>query len=150
MEMTKTEFYNNAINVRKHTGQGLSRNIFKISPFFSEVELIVDELVKEGKMKIVEITFGDLIDEKWWCLTEGYCVEEYLTDGDLTPLTFVRHFLNLDGEPDAFIGDGKPMKEVINGDEIKSKKYAEWLVDNKEVLDIILNITPMDDSICVK
>lgn len=142
--MTKAQFYNAAVNVRKETGQGLSASIFKMSPFYEECVALVDEFVAEGKMKKITQHYGTLPDDEWWVLTDGFCVEEsYNDDTKGHDLDFIRTFLN---HEDEYLGTGKTVKQLVLESEELKPKYDQWLIDNKEALDIMVNTPLMDED----
>jgi len=135
--MTKTDLYNSLIDLRKKTGQGGSKKLLKYG--VPNLERILEELISEGKVKLVE---DRRVDDTWICLTEGYCVESDLDHNKFQlcdELTYVRIYL----------GQEKPIElgelctlTLLNAikDEKVMSGYVEWLVKNKKSLDLMMNM----------
>ena len=125
--MTKSKFYNSVLEIYKATGQG--------TPLFVKGGLpnqfVVDELVNEGKLKIITNQYTYLPNDETLCLTEGYCVEE-----DTSNLVYMRLYMDL---------DGLTRKNALRDVDFM-KAYSEWLSNNISKLKEIDNIEPMIEA----
>ena len=122
--MNKQEFYNAVVEIYKKTGQGV--------PGFVRTRLdpsVIDELISEGKLKIVETKYNYLPNDEWICLTNVYCVEEEIKD--MRVLSFMRVYLNIDD-----LGLGLKLNDVLSNENFM-KEYNIWLEKNKEQLNKI-------------
>lgn len=131
--MNKSELYYNAIDLYKKTGQGI------ILIPYSNINDTVDELVRDGLMKIVNIKFNTLPDDKFACLTNVYCVEE---DKDPTALTYMRIYVGIDkvvdlGKVEVTLLDAIKNPEIMTG-------YSKWLNKNHKQL---IKINDLDNVI---
>ncbi len=127
--MTKREIYEGAISIQKKSGQGLSGIVGQAS---FEVQELLDELVEEGSLKLVRNRNNYLPDDIWYFPTTGYCVFEDFSDK--RTLGFVRMFL---GDTEIFLNF--PYTTFIQ-DPDYMKAYSDWLIKNKEQLDIMINL----------
>ncbi len=128
--MTKREIYEGAISIQKKCGQGLSGIVGQAS---FEVQELLDELVEEGSLKLVRNRNNYLPDDIWYFPNTGYCVFEYFSDK--RALSFVRMFLG--NTEDIFIN--LPYTTFVQDPELM-KAYSDWLIKNKEQLDIMINL----------
>ena len=128
--MTKREIYEGAISIQKKCGQGLSGIVGKAS---YEVQCLLDELVEEGSLKVIVQHNNYLPDDIWYFPNTGYCVFEYFSDK--RALSFVRMFLG--NTEDIFIN--LPYTTFVQDPELM-KAYSDWLIKNKEQLDIMINL----------
>lgn len=126
--MNKSELYSKIIEIYKETGQGTSGIILSNG----EVNELINELVEDGLVKIITIPYNHLPDDKWICLTKGYCVEEDMKSRDTSSLSFMRLYV---GQPMIIeLGSVKfASKDAIKDPEFMSK-YSEWLNKNKSKL----------------
>lgn len=120
--MGKDGLYKAVINVRRESGQNLSKKIL-MAYMPKEDKESINELIKEGK--ILEVTDQFNIDT-WWCPNDGgYNVE---SDYD-SPygLEFIRYFLH--------------KEKYVSSDLIEEYKedYNKWLEKNRESLEILKN-----------
>jgi len=138
--MKKIEFYNAMVDVYQKTGQGV--------PYFLKNRLpnprIVDDLIKDGLVKIVTTHYSTLPDDKTLCLTKGYCVEEDISNRDSQALSYIRMYLDIDpiislGSIQLSIDDAKNNPDFMDG-------YNEWLAENKDKLDEMKNVTHLKDG----
>lgn len=137
--MNKIEFYNKMINIYKSTGQGVPKFIADRAG-----DDIVDELVKDGLVKIVVNRFNHLSDDITICLTKGYCVEDYTSNHDTSALTFLRIYLNHD--PVIELGEFRvSLRDAIRNPDYMTG-YSEWLLKNKEKLDEGEKIEFLDET----
>lgn len=121
--MNKEEFYQAVVELYKKTGQGVPGFIkTKINP------KIIDELVSDGKLKIVTTNYSYLPNEEWICLTGVYCPEE---DSDMRSYSFMRLYLKIDD-----LGLGLKMKDVLSNENFM-KEYNIWFNNNKDLLEKI-------------
>lgn len=141
--MSKAEIYNAAVKLRKSTGQGLLDAIFKASPHYEELIKTLNELVEEGKMKKITQHFSYTPDSEWWCITEGFCVEDNYDNKESKDLYFIRKYLN---HTDKFLGGDKSISELIDESEELTAKYNQWVIDNQEQLDIMMNTPLMEEN----
>jgi len=131
VEVTKERFYNWVVDVYLETGQGLSGKII-LSKVSREP---LDELVAEGKLKIIKEHYSYFPDEEWICLTDVYCVEEFSVKGNHRPLGFIRKYLGqsrdsvIDKKVDEFF-EKNPVKKAEY-----DKEYDDWLEENKDILE---------------
>jgi hypothetical protein len=108
----KNELYNAIVNLTKKTGQGLTSKVVD-----SKTKKILNELIAEGLIKKVR-SVGTIQDD-WYCLTAGYCVEEdCYRSGNLIELEYVRKYLGQ--KP-------KTKFETICRQSIDIEKYNIWL-----------------------
>jgi hypothetical protein len=125
--MTKRELYENAISIQKKCGQGLSGIVGEMN---SEIQYLLDELVEEGHLRVIHINYSYLPRDTWYFPTKGYCVFDP-NEEEKRALSFVRMFL------------GKtvnlPYTDFIQNPDFM-KAYSDWLIKNKEELDIMLNL----------
>lgn len=131
VRISKEKFYNSVVNIYLKTGQGVSGNII-----FTKIDREpVEELIAEGKLKIVKQHFSHFNDEEWICLTGVYCVEEDMNKGDTRSLDFIRRYLNI---PRDSVMD-KKVEEYFNENPKEREKwnssYNEWLEEHKELLE---------------
>jgi hypothetical protein len=121
--MNKGELYSKILKIYRESGQGTSGYILTNS----EVNDLVEELVEDGLVKIVTVSYNHLPDDKWICPTKGYCVEE---SGDTTNLSYMRLYVGLDMLID--LGDVMKFssKDAIKDPEFMTG-YCEWLNKNK-------------------
>jgi hypothetical protein len=139
--MTKAEFYNMVVELYLKTGQG--------APGFITMKVgteLLDELVSEGKLKIITQYYSYLPNDNWICLTGVYCVEEEMAKGNHRPLDFVRKYLNtprispLDKKVDEFFA--KNPAEKIKYD----KEYEDWFNQNKDELERSFKIQKIEED----
>jgi hypothetical protein len=134
VEMTKQELYKAAVDVYKETGQGLPGHILRPHGLGA----LLDELISEGKLKVIDGDNMFIHNEEWICLTKGYCLEE--SDEGIDNLNFIRAFLNIETLVDDN-GDDFPLEEALK-DKDFMEAYNIWLVENKKELDEISTIEP--------
>lgn len=127
--MRKSEIYANTIGIHKRGGQGLSGIVGKMN---KEIQEILDELVEEGHLKVNVDSYEHLPNDNWYSPVKGYTVWD---DPDKRALSFVRMFLGLTEE----IFLNLPYTDFIQNPVFMSS-YSEWLIKNKEQLDIMLNL----------
>jgi hypothetical protein len=135
-KMNKIEFYNSIIEVTRETGQGVPDFIGKMMG-----QKIVDELVAEGKIKIVRQRFTTLPDNVFLCLNGIYCVEEDQVGHNLTSLYFLRKYLCK--APDKF------GSHVIDYDDFAQKNqqdYDVWLNKNQAGLEALKNLKTTEEE----
>lgn len=137
--MSKSEMYLKAIELYKNTGQGLPYTIMS-----SKSDLIgaVDELIEDGLLKIVEISYSHLPNDKFACLTNVYCVEE---DKDPSALTYMRMYVGLDKIIDIGNLHQLTLKDAIKDADFINK-YSKWLKKNHKDLEKISEL----ESVSVK
>lgn len=126
--MTKKEIYNAAVDMYKKTGQGL--------PGFIKMKIgrkELDELVDEGKLKVISQRYSYLPDDEWYCLTGVYCPEEEFANGDGKALSFIRIYLGIDSDNDKMIK--KFFEENPKEREKYDKEYQVWLEKNRDILE---------------
>jgi hypothetical protein len=137
--MNKIELYNKIVEIYKKTGQG--------TPKFIETKIgsePIEDLINDGLIKIVTEPFNHLPDNVTICLTKGYCVEEDLSKGDHSALTYMRIYLNID--PVIQIGGNVlTLKDAIQ-DSDWMDGYSKWLHKNKDKLAEISTIEKLDES----
>lgn len=125
--MTKKEIYNTAVDMYKKTGQGL--------PGFIKMKIgrkELDELVDEGKLKVITQRYSYLPDDEWYCLTGVYCAEAEMVSGNPKALNFIRIYLNGD------IGDKRIEKFFEKNPKEREKydkEYQVWLEKNRDILE---------------
>ncbi len=127
--MTKRELYESIITIQKKSGQGLSGIVGMTS---KEIQYLLDELVEEGSIKVINQVYNYLPDDCWYFPNTGYCVFE---DLDKRALGFVRMFLG--NTEEIFLN--LPYSTFIQ-DPDYMKAYSDWLIKNKEQLDIMINL----------
>lgn len=126
--MNKSELYNKAVELYKKTGQGLPMNIMP-----KDVNETIEELIKDGLMKTVDIKFNHLPDDKFACLTNVYCVEEDKNPG---ALTYMRIYVGLEMVVDLGRATQLTLLEAIKDPELMNE-YTKWLKKNhKELIKI--------------
>ena len=134
--MTKSELYNKIVDVYKKTGQGLSWIVPEKSV---EIRDLLSELIEDGLIKRITITYTRLPDDTWYCLTKGYCVEEESSDGIISsPLMYLRFYLG----NEMVVNMGKiqlSSKECIKNPDF-IEKYSTWLTKNTMKLEEMKNI----------
>jgi len=127
--MNKSELYYKAID--KKTGQGIAMTIMP-----SDVNEIIEELVKDGLMKTVDIRFRTLPDDKFACLTNVYCVEE---DTEPDALTYMRIYVGLEKVVDLGRVSQLTLLDAIKDPEVMSG-YTKWLKKNHKELIKVKNL----------
>lgn len=125
--MTKKEFYNKVVEIYQKTGQG--------TPDFLRAKLgdkIIDELIQEGKLKLVVTKFNHLPDDRTLCLTKGYCVEDHTQGNNLSALFYMRVYRGID-EISRIGAERFMLKDAIKNVEFM-EKYVVWLKENEKQL----------------
>lgn len=137
--VSKEQLYNWAVEVYLKTGQGLSGIIFtKIG------REPLDELVAEGKVKVIKQPYSYLPSDEWVCLTGVYCVEDFYAEKNHRPLNFIRRYLGqprdsvIDQKVDEFLAKNPKKKEEYE------KEYEDWLTENKDFLEQSFKIQKME------
>ena len=93
MEKTsKEQFYNWVVEIYKKTVQG--------TPMFITMKTgrePLEELIEEGKLKIITHHYSYLPKDEWICLTGVYCAEEEMEKGGVNTrsLEFIRKYLSI-------------------------------------------------------
>ena len=119
--MTKKEIYNAVVEIYKKTGQGIPRFVWK-----QLNDSFIQELIDEGKLKKVTISYSHVPDDEFLCLTKGFCPEE--GGKNTTGLTFMRVYLGVND-----LGLGITQTELFK-DKDNKKHYEEWLATNADKL----------------
>lgn len=128
--MNKEEFYNKFTGFYKKTGQGIP------VIFFKNMNSFIDELVKEGKIKIIDKAYS-YSDQEIICLTNVYCVEEECEKTkNILPLIYLRNYLNITDSTEIYNQkiDSENHKELY-------EKYLVWKEENKIILEKSFDIT---------
>lgn len=120
--MGKDGLYKAAVNVRRESGQNLSKNIL-MAHMPKEDKESIEELIKEGK--ILEVQDQHNIGT-WWCPNDGGYNVECDYDSPYV-LDFIRYFLS--------------KEKYVSSDLIEDNKeaYNKWLEKNRESLEILKN-----------
>lgn len=130
--MTKQELLNNIIEITKNTGQGLSGVVGKMN---SEIQMLLDSLVKDGYITVHEQSFRTLPDDTWY-MPKG-CYNMWAENEPHRVLTFVRMYLGADD-----LGLGVQIKDLITDVEFITD-YAQWLNKNFKALQKMQELKPI-------
>ena len=129
---SKAKVYSDIIDIQKKTGQGLS-GLVKLD---SEIKHFIEELLEEGA--IVENDTGSTIGHPYSSIfytpKDGYNVWE--DENPMRSLTFVRFYLNILGDDEPFM----TYKDIVKDPKI-IKLYSDWLVKNKEALEVMTSLS---------
>lgn len=126
--MTKSEVYNLIVDFYYKHGQGI--------PSFARSEAntkLLDELIEEGKLKVVRMNFSYLPDGEFICLTKGYCVEENMRDNYMFALSCIRVYRNV--QEIVNVGKLKMNRDTLMQDKDFMERYTKWIDENKEKLE---------------
>lgn len=138
--MNKIEFYNKVIEIYRQTGQGVPKFIADKAG-----NDIFEELEKDGLVKLIVTPYNHLPDDEVICLTKGYCVEEDTRDHNMSALTYIRIYKNID--PVIELGNYKvTLKEAIGNPDLMTP-YSEWLNKNKKKLEEGEKIELLDETL---
>lgn len=126
-KMTKQQFYRSLIKTVFTTGQGL--------PYFvaehQKLKRHSTTLLEEGKIRTLDQHYVHLPDDKWYCLTEGFCPEvNMIANKDTLGLAYVKYYRS------ALSPDDRPINYLKLVEDNK-EKYNEWLSENLEDLEKI-------------
>lgn len=139
-KLDKKYIYNALLSIVQEHGQGLP-----ILAMVEEGQKICHELVADGLCKIVTIKFNHIPDDVKLCLTKGYCVEDEMKieENGHDPLTFVRYYL---GQEELFgsLFPNKDHRKEFEANEAAIGRYNIWLAANKEKLEELKNLKPME------
>lgn len=130
--MTKQELLNNIVEITKQTGQGLSHIVtFKNS----EIQDLLDILVKEGYITKHVVRYSHLPDDVWY-MPKG-CYNMWADGESMRALTFVRMYLGIDD-----LGVGAKISDFLTNIEFMSD-YVNWLKKNSKELVKIKELKPI-------
>lgn len=135
--LSKKDVYNSFIATYLKTGQGVPGFILSNKNYKEPV----NQLIEEGKLKIVNQEYSYLPDDQWICLTGVYCVEEEVKK-ESRALDYLRKYLNIPGNK---IMDTK-LEDFFNENPKEREKYNQWYNDwlkkNEEILEKSFQIRP--------
>lgn len=142
MIVTKETFYNWVVDIYLKTGQGLAGFVT-----MKTGREPLNQLLEEGKVKVITNHYSYLPDDEWICLTGVYCVEEEMKKGGIhtRSLDFIRRYLNIKDDSAINRKVDEFFEENPNEKVKYEQYYNDWLETNKEILEKSFRIQKIEE-----
>jgi hypothetical protein len=149
--MTKEEVYNGIVDIQKNTGQGLSGIVRVLGESSQDFSDHIDTLIEEGSVIANDTgrSLGHPESNMFYTPSKGYNVWEDESTSSQN-LAYVRFYLGRVGESNEERDEddiqrylSPTAKERIQNSNFMTR-YAEWLNENEESLQVMLNLGELE------